>query len=386
MFAEERWCEESGPGGRELHATLFGPPPPTGRGSRRAHSGRKRVAQEKDAGQCGETDTPSLAHVDTPAPAHAPASKRRKRGKRRVSHEEPAAEIDREECHGDTGRTFSESRPSSEGVVSSGVTAGVRKKRKTNKMKKAEVASKKDGDKSRVRDVSLSCTLTPSAGDRKKSNPFHKKMATKMEGARFRWINEQLYTSTSKQAKHMFTDDPKLFEIYHRGFKTQVAKWPEDPLDRIIADIESLPADTTVADMGCGEARLSRSVPHRVHSFDLVALNEAVTVCDMARVPLPEASVDMCVFCLSLMGTNVGDFVREAHRILRHGGTLRVAEIESRISSLDGFVADIEALGFVLLHMRRFSKMFVHVAFQAVEVTQRPNSDLHLKPCTYKKR
>jgi len=38
-----------------------------------------------------------------------------------------------------------------------------------------------------------------------------------------------------------------------------------------------------VADFGCGEAKIARSVPNVVHSFDLVALNEHVTACDMAN-------------------------------------------------------------------------------------------------------
>ena len=40
-------------------------------------------------------------------------------------------EEDRAVCHGNTCRDFFESRPSSECSTSSGVTAGVRKKRKT---------------------------------------------------------------------------------------------------------------------------------------------------------------------------------------------------------------------------------------------------------------
>ncbi len=41
----------------------------------------------------------------------------------------------------------------------------------------------------------------------------------------------------------------------------------------------------TVADFGCGEARLARVLPETmtVHSFDLVALNDRVTECDMAQ-------------------------------------------------------------------------------------------------------
>ncbi len=40
----------------------------------------------------------------------------------------------------------------------------------------------------------------------------------------------------------------------------------------------------TVADFGCGDAKIAQSVSNKVHSFDLVALNEFVTPCDMAHV------------------------------------------------------------------------------------------------------
>ncbi len=67
--------------------------------------------------------------------------------------------------------------------------------------------------------------------------------------------------------------------------------------------------ELVVADFGCGEARLSQSVANTVHSFDLVAANERVQACDMADVPLADRSVDVAVFCLALMGTNInGDF------------------------------------------------------------------------------
>lgn len=39
-----------------------------------------------------------------------------------------------------------------------------------------------------------------------------------------------------------------------------------------------------VADFGCGEAIIAKSVTNKVHSFDLVAKNEFVTACNMAKV------------------------------------------------------------------------------------------------------
>ena len=82
----------------------------------------------------------------------------------------------------------------------------------------------------------------------------------------------------------------------------------------------SLPAGTVLADFGCGEARLAESLPNlKVHSLDLVALKPGVVACDMAHTPLLMGSLDVAVFCLSLMGKNLNDFVLEANRVLKIG-------------------------------------------------------------------
>jgi len=81
-----------------------------------------------------------------------------------------------------------------------------------------------------------------------------------------------------------------------------------------------MPKGTVVADLGCGEAKLAAGLPHlKVHSLDFIALKPEVTACDMAHCPLLRSSVDIAVFCLSLMGTNVSDFLLEANRILKTG-------------------------------------------------------------------
>jgi ribosomal RNA-processing protein 8 len=78
-------------------------------------------------------------------------------------------------------------------------------------------------------------------------------------------------------------------------------------------------SELVVADFGCGDARLARSIPNKVHSFDLVAVSRGVTACNMAHTPLSSASVDVVVFCLSLMGTNLGAYLTEANRVLKEG-------------------------------------------------------------------
>lgn len=77
-----------------------------------------------------------------------------------------------------------------------------------------------------------------------------------------------------------------------------------------------------VADFGCGDARLARTLSNKVHSFDLVAMSKEVTVCNMAHTPLSSASVDVVVFCLSLMGTDLGAYFTEASRVLKEGSVL----------------------------------------------------------------
>lgn len=74
-----------------------------------------------------------------------------------------------------------------------------------------------------------------------------------------------------------------------------------------------------VADFGCGEARLAESISQKCYSFDLVAANNRVIACNMAHTPIPADSVDVAVFCLSLMGTNLKDFLLEANRVLKVG-------------------------------------------------------------------
>ena len=224
-----------------------------------------------------------------------------------------------------------------------------------------------------------------SPGDHMIKEPQKSSAARRLEGSQFRWINEQLYTMSSKQAEELFHSQPDLYGVYHKGFGAQVDKWPCHPLDNVIEYISSLPKHWLIADMGCGEGRLAASVPHEVHSFDLVAHNERVTACDMADVPLECASVDVVVFCLSLMGTNLSDFICEAHRILVPKGILKITEICSRIDDVDLFTQSLCSYGFRLVKKQNLSKMFVDLILKKTKRSYDP-SPITLKPCLYKRR
>ena len=163
-----------------------------------------------------------------------------------------------------------------------------------------------------------------------KLSELQQKFAKKLEGSRFRVINEKLYSTRGNESFEEFQKDPNLFNIYHQGFREQASHWPENPLDKIIESIVSIYPKAVVADMGCGDAKLAQSVPNKVYSFDLVAGNERIIAADIAHVPLENNTVDVVVFCLSLMGVNIVDFITEAHRILKPTGILKIAEVKSR--------------------------------------------------------
>ena len=226
--------------------------------------------------------------------------------------------------------------------------------------------------------------------------PLQKSMRSKLASARFRHLNESLYTKPSADSLSLFKEDPSMFEDYHRGFAQQVEVWPQNPVDDYVESIlkrgsikiakdpwraqmrekkkkgpvvaatmeedetdrpviprgnnKPLPrnhgAKCLIADLGCGVASLSyRLQPHlsslniAIQSFDLSQPSgpskSLVTVADISSLPLKENSTDIAIFCLALMGTNWLDFIDEAYRILRWKGELWVAEIKSRFGRVE---------------------------------------------------
>ncbi|KAK2612582.1 25S rRNA (adenine645-N1)-methyltransferase [Conoideocrella luteorostrata] len=200
-----------------------------------------------------------------------------------------------------------------------------------------------------------------------KLTPLQASMREKLISARFRHLNETLYTRPSDEAFGLFQDSPEMFSEYHEGFRRQVKVWPENPVDSFLSDIRSrakarppmkgrpgpppsqrsklaLPRTVgtcTIADLGCGDARLAESLQKEksklrldVKSFDLQSPSVLVTKADIAKLPLEDGSVNVAIFCLALMGTNWIDFVEEAYRILHWKGELWIAEIKSRFGPI----------------------------------------------------
>lgn len=208
-----------------------------------------------------------------------------------------------------------------------------------------------------------------------KLTPLQAQMREKLVSARFRHLNETLYTRPSAEAFGLFEESPEMFQEYHEGFRRQVQVWPENPVDGYIADIKlrgrqrQAPRDRddrsskgaggkttgpvapllrtggtcTIADLGCGDAKLAETLQAdrkklnlRVLSYDLQSPSPLVTRADIANLPLEDGSVNVVIFCLALMGTNWPAFIDEAYRVLHWKGELWIAEIKSRFAAPSG--------------------------------------------------
>ena len=159
--------------------------------------------------------------------------------------------------------------------------------------------------------------------------------------------------------------------------------------------LKSRPPSWHVADLGCGDAALSAAVPQTVHSFDLVASVPGVIACNMSNLPLKNDSIDVAVFCLSLMGTDYGLFLEEAARVLNSAGWIWIAEVQSRFvdnngrSVLDQFIAQVTALGFTLKKRDKSNTHFLLLEFQGNKGREKVEGMLEwpeLRACQYKKR
>lgn len=181
--------------------------------------------------------------------------------------------------------------------------------------------------------------------------PLQQAMTLKLQGAQFRWLNEQLYTLDSTSALDLIQRHPELYDIYHQGFRDRSQAWPVHPLSWVLPALYRTPSNTVIADMGCGDAQIAETlIPkgYTVHSYDLIAKHPFVTQASMTQIPLPDCICDDVVYCLSLMNTDYANAIFEGARILKQGGNMHVVEVISRISDLHEWIQSFENIGLKL--------------------------------------
>jgi len=156
----------------------------------------------------------------------------------------------------------------------------------------------------------------------------------------FSKLNQQLNSENSQTTHFRMQRNPEEWIEYHRLYREARKGWKIIPYERMIERIEQISPRFKVGDFGCGEAKIMEVLgSDRVYSCDHVAINEKVTACDMRSVPLPDGSLDVIVFSLSLMGKNWIEYISEARRCLWNEGVLLIAETTNALT--EGRLSDL---------------------------------------------
>jgi SAM-dependent methyltransferase len=195
----------------------------------------------------------------------------------------------------------------------------------------------------------------------------------------FSRMNNRWYASSSDKTHARLEANPEEWAHYHTMYRELRKTWPVVPFEeeiRWLSDREGL----VVGDFGCGEALIAQRVGerHQIHSFDHVAINPAVVACDISGIPLDDSSLDVAIFCLSLMGTNFTNYIREAHRCLRIDGQLHIWEPASYFDDVERFCAGLSRIGFDVLPARR-EGTFLRIQAMKNSTKSAPDIALHFR-------
>lgn len=185
----------------------------------------------------------------------------------------------------------------------------------------------------------------------------------------FSRMNARWNSSNSDTTYKRLQGNPEEWMQYHTLYQAARKTWSVIPYEEAIKWLEKR-SNLVVADLGCGEALLARALAgrHTVHSFDFIAINDSVIECDLARLPLEDACLDVAMFNLSLMGLNITDYIREAARTLKLDGQLWIYEVTSHIKDLQGFVRGLELAGFRIIESTEVWKFRYIQAIKSEEV------------------
>jgi Hypothetical methyltransferase/Type III restriction enzyme, res subunit/Probable Zinc-ribbon domain len=185
----------------------------------------------------------------------------------------------------------------------------------------------------------------------------------------FSQMNAHWNTSKSDTNYKRLQGNPEEWMQYHTLYQAARKTWSVTPYEEAIKWLKKR-SNLVVADLGCGEALLAKSLAgrHTIHSFDFIAINDSVIECDIAHLPLEDACLDVAMFNLSLMGLNITDYIREAARTLKLDGQLWIYEVTSHIKDLQGFVRGLELAGFRIIENTEVWKFRYIQAIKSEEV------------------
>jgi superfamily II DNA or RNA helicase len=175
-------------------------------------------------------------------------------------------------------------------------------------------------------------------------------------------LHQRYKTLNSQNLQKEFQETPELWHKYHAISEENEKSFPEEsiPRNRIIQEMTEIKGKRTrsVVDMGCGRAHIASHFANDSRftfiNYDHVSSKENVLVRDISNTGLEDHSVEICILCLAMWGSNCHDYVKEAHRILESGGKLYIMEATKRWTSEGGEPGDklknlLEETGFQIV-------------------------------------
>jgi superfamily II DNA or RNA helicase len=177
----------------------------------------------------------------------------------------------------------------------------------------------------------------------------------------FSMMNSRFNCAYSQTTHERLKQNPEEWYLYHTLYREARQNWSEIPYQKIAKSLKKRP-DWVIGDFGCGEAKFAECLPNKVYSFDHIAINEDVIACDIAHTPLKEGQLDVVIFSLSLMGINYSDYLKEAYRVLKFGGLLKIAEPINRwLEKKSELLAQITIVGFLTIGNVEESSQFLYI-------------------------
>lgn len=163
----------------------------------------------------------------------------------------------------------------------------------------------------------------------------------------FTKINKRWNTSRSGITHKRLQKDSYEWVHYHEEYRKAREDWTVTPYKEMIKFYKKRDG-LIIGDFGCGEAFLHKelSSKHTIHSFDHVAMEKFVTECDFSKTPLDDESLDVAIYSLAMMGSNINEYLHEAHRVLRLDGKINIIEATSRFKDIEQFKVQLQEFGF----------------------------------------
>jgi len=154
----------------------------------------------------------------------------------------------------------------------------------------------------------------------------------------FQGINQRISTSTCDGVFSKIFKNKEDWENYHNLREKAIGQ--NQPLKIISQDFLKSKKHKIIGDMGCGMNQFKTLLPenYEVISVDMYAADDTVKVCNLMDTSkiIPNESLDIAVYCLSLWSRDWREILKDAYRILDYDGKIIIVEpVSSSSKSID---------------------------------------------------